>query len=154
MDQRPSRTGRPRPRRRSSGQLARDAALRRIGATRRSAAAATAVLTAGFAWLVGDIAPGHHASAATTPTTTDAAAASVSLRMPPPASAAALGLSPRHAGATAHRHLAAPAVASTTPAAASTTAAPASTTATPAPAPVVSVPPPVVAGPPVVSGGS
>ena len=92
----------------SRAALARDAALQRIGRTRRWVIAGTAVLTAGFAALVSAVAPGRSLASKAQPRT-EAATATASARtgstgsgstrsgsaipsMPPPAGAGSLGL--------------------------------------------------------------
>jgi len=97
----------------SRAALARDAALQRIGRTRRWVIAGTAVLTAGFAALVSAVAPGRSLASKAQPRT-EAARATASARtgstgsgstrsgstrsgsaipsMPPPAGAGSLGL--------------------------------------------------------------
>jgi hypothetical protein len=83
---------------RSRAALARDAALARVGRTRRWVLAAAAALTAGIAALVSAVAPGRTLSAKT-PAQTEAAAPSTGQAasnaiptMPPAAGAADLGL--------------------------------------------------------------
>jgi hypothetical protein len=53
----------PGPERQSDARLKRDAALRRVGRTRRWVIGSSAALTAGFAVLVAEVAPGHSAAA-------------------------------------------------------------------------------------------
>jgi len=81
---------------RSSAQLARDAALRRVGRTRRFMIAGAAVLSAAVAAFVSAIAPGKTlgagAKAQSAPSSGTAPRASGSTQMPPLASPAALGL--------------------------------------------------------------
>jgi hypothetical protein len=83
----------------SRAALARDAALERIGRTRRWVIAGTAALTAGIAALVSAVAPGRTLSpkpSARTETSTASASQSAAdnavPKMPPPVGAAQLGL--------------------------------------------------------------
>ncbi len=141
----------------SLAQLERDAALARVGRTRRWAVVAVAGLTAAFAALVSAIAPGHslgakgrvtaHVSArtATKPTTNH-------LKMPPLASAGDLGL---QGPSSAPQPSAAPSPAQSAPAqSAPTQSAPAQSGPTqPAPS-QQAAPAPQPQPAPAVSGGS
>jgi len=140
---------------RSRAALARDAAMLRVGRTRRWVIAGTAALTAGFAALVSAVAPGRSLASkskertATTVTTASRASSSVIPAFPPAANPSSLGLqSPNEPPQSAPSQ-----PQSTTPAPQSTTPAP--TPSAPAPQPVAPQPAPQSSGGGgVVSGGS
>ena len=79
----------PGPERQSDGRFKRDAALRRVGRTRRWVIGSSAALTAGFAVLVSEVAPGHSAAASNAKSSSAASQPA----MPAVASPGELGLS-------------------------------------------------------------
>jgi hypothetical protein len=135
---------------RSLAQLERDAALRRVGRTRRWVIAAAAALTAGFAAVVSAIAPGRtgaHTQARALGSTRTQPGRVASTRMPPLANASDLGLQ-GPAGAPQATPTPSPA------APAPSQVAPSPSRATPAPAQAAPAPAPAPSAPAVVSGGS
>jgi hypothetical protein len=95
----------PGPENRSNARLKRDAALRRVGRTRRWVIGSSAALTAGFAVLVAEVAPGHSAAASNA----NSSSAASQPAMPAVASPSSLGLSaPAQAPQSAPQPQAAP----------------------------------------------
>lgn len=148
----------------SRAALARDAALARIGRTRRWVIAGAAALTAGFAGLVAAIAPGRslaskssaRTEATSAPPSTRSGSPSIP-RMPPPASAGDLGLQgPGQAPSAPPDDQSQPQQSAPSQPQQSTPSQPQqSAPSSPSSDPSQSAPPPVQApGPPVVSGGS
>ena len=133
----------------SRAALARDAALERVGRTRRWVIVGTAALTAGFAALVSALAPGRSLASKSSPGTKVAAAdpsrsssRSAIPAMPPPANPGSLGLQgPNEAPAPA-------------PSPQSQAPAPSSQPSDPSQAPPATDPQSSGGGGPVVSGGS
>jgi hypothetical protein len=157
----PERPDRQRPR----AVIERDAALARIGRTRRWVMAGTAALTAGAAGLVAGITPGRSFGAKPAATTHAAsvnpaarAATASAPRMPPLADPSSLGLTgpaqpPTAASSNPSQSSPAPAETTTSQSApAPSQAAP--SPSTPAPSQAAPAPAPAPASPPVVSGGS
>ncbi|HEY1508407.1 MAG TPA: hypothetical protein VGF93_05360 [Solirubrobacteraceae bacterium] len=102
----------PGPENRSNARLKRDAALRRVGRTRRWVIGSSAALTAGFAVLVAEVAPGHSAAASNAKSGSAAKSSSAASQpaMPAVASPGELGLSaPSQAPQSAPQPQAAPA---------------------------------------------
>ena len=92
----------PGPESQSDARLKRDAALRRVGRTRRWVIGSSAALTAGFAVLVSEVAPGHSAAAANAKSSSAASQPA----MPAVASPDELGLSaPAQAPQSAPSHV-------------------------------------------------
>lgn len=153
---------------RSLAQLERDAALDRVGRTRRWVIIATAALTAAFAAVVSAVAPGRTLAAHRQPGTATVAATAArtpapnvtSGRMPPLASPSSLGLQgPSQAPQPAPEQAPAPAPPQPSPDPSQSASAPDPSQSTPAqPGPAqsqpVPQPAPVAAPAPVVSGGS
>jgi predicted component of type VI protein secretion system len=79
----------PGPENRPDARLKRDAALRRVGRARRWVIGSSAALTAGFAVLVAEVAPGHSAAASNAKSSSAASQPA----MPAVASPSSLGLS-------------------------------------------------------------
>lgn len=147
-----------RRRARSLAQLERDAALDRVGRTRRGLILATAALTAAFAAVVSAVAPGrtlaaHRQAGSTTPGAAPVRSAPPSItaeRMPPLASASDLGLQgPSQAPQPAPDQAPVTPVQPAPDQSQSTPARPAPDQSQPVPQPA-----PVAAPAPVVSGGS